>query len=203
MRDSNHGFTLIELMITVVVLAILLAIGVPSFREFYLNNRITSNINMLNSHVLLARSAAIKRNRLASLCSNPGDGPACGAPDWSRGWVVFIDRNGDGIPNLDTPDGCAQWDGAGLSAGVDDCILAVAEPLEPDLSLTGAVGILGQLTFDGAGAARCPEGLRDRCYFTLCDERGREHALALLIGRTGHSQAARETPTGEPLACEH
>lgn len=200
MRSSARGFTLIELMITVVVLAILLAIGVPSFREFYLNNRITSQINMLHSHLLLARSEAVKRNRLTQVCGMAAGSIACADRDWSQGWVVFVDRDGDGLPTLDSPTGCAQQSLADAQNG-DDCILVTSGPLEADLSLTAGTGIDGVLSFSGFGNARCREGFLDECYFTLCDSRGPEKALALVVGRTGHAQSSRTRPDSEKLTC--
>jgi type IV fimbrial biogenesis protein FimT len=200
MRHSARGLTLIELMVTVVVLAILLAIGVPSFREFYLNNRITSQINMLHSHLLLARSEAVKRNRPAQVCGLKAGGQACADQDWSQGWVVFVDRDGDGLPTLDSPTGCAQQSEANPLPG-DDCILATAGPLEGDLSLRAGTGVNGMLSFSGFGNARCREGFLEECYFTLCDTRGAEHALALVVGRTGHAQTSRTTPDSEKLTC--
>jgi type IV fimbrial biogenesis protein FimT len=200
MRNSARGFTLIELMVTVVVLAILLAIGVPSFREFYLNNRITSQINMLHSHLLLARSEAVKRNRPAQVCGIAPGSQLCADRDWSQGWVVFVDRDGDGIPSLDSPAGCAQQSLAEAQKG-DDCILATTGPLEGDLRLTAGTGINGMLSFSGFGNARCREGFLDECYFTLCDSRGPEKALALVVGRTGHAQTSRTSPDTEKLTC--
>ncbi len=200
MRHSARGLTLIELMVTVVVLAILLAIGVPSFREFYLNNRITSQINMLHSHLLLARSEAVKRNRAALVCGRAADSLPCADRDWSQGWVVFVDRDGDGIPTLDSPTGCAQQGDAAALPG-DDCILATAGPLEADLTLTAGTGINGMLSFSGFGNARCREGFLEECYFTLCDSRGSESALSLIVGRTGHAQTSRTTPDSEKLTC--
>lgn len=200
MNQSARGFSLIELMVTVVVLAILLVIGVPSFREFYLNNRLVSQINMLHSDLLLARSEAVKRNRPAQVCGVAGGALPCADRDWTRGWVVFVDRNGDGIPNLDSPAGCAQQTDPTTPLG-DDCILATGSPLEADLKLTAGSGIDGMISFSGFGNARCREGFLDECYFTLCDERGEERALALIVGRTGHLQTARSTPSGEKLTC--
>ena len=59
--NANNGFTLIELMVTVAVLAIVLSLGVPSYRALIINNRLTAQANALVASINLARSEAIKR----------------------------------------------------------------------------------------------------------------------------------------------
>jgi len=81
---SLHGFTLVELMVTIAVLAILLMIAVPSFNEAALSSKLNSIANSFVSSAQLARSEAIKRNTPVRLCAG-GD---C-AGSWKDGWVVL------------------------------------------------------------------------------------------------------------------
>ena len=83
-----RGFTLVELMMTLLVLAILLGVAVPSFRDAALSSRLTAYANDLVASAQIARSEAIKRNADITLCVSAG-GVACdegGA--WESGWVV-------------------------------------------------------------------------------------------------------------------
>jgi type IV fimbrial biogenesis protein FimT len=83
-----RGFTLIELMVTIMVLAVLLGLGVPSFREAALSSRVTSYANDLVASVQLARSEAIKRNAPVTLCAS-SDGTVCeDEGGWEVGWIV-------------------------------------------------------------------------------------------------------------------
>ena len=76
MKAKQAGFTLIELMFTIVVLAVLLGIGVPNFRDFVRNSRLTSAANDLLTDVNLARSEAVKRRVPVTLCKSAnGSGP--------------------------------------------------------------------------------------------------------------------------------
>jgi type IV fimbrial biogenesis protein FimT len=65
-----RGFTIIELMITLVVAAILLAIAIPSFTYLTVSNRLTTTANELVNRLSLARSDAIKRNTLISVAAD-------------------------------------------------------------------------------------------------------------------------------------
>ena len=93
---ASTGFTLLELMTAIAVLGVLLAIGVPSFRDAIANNRTTTQANTLVSALNLARSEASKRGMAVSLCTaEDDDGDACGDDtDWSRGWILFTDAIG-------------------------------------------------------------------------------------------------------------
>lgn len=90
---AESGFTLIEMMVTVSVMAILLAIAVPSFQGVALSSKLTSLANDFVASAQLARSEAIKRNRPARLCAS-SDGETCTGGDWAAGWVVLRD---DGV----------------------------------------------------------------------------------------------------------
>ena len=95
MRSS--GFTLVELMVTVAVLAILSAIAIPSFTSLINSNRLVTQANELVAAVEGARSEAIRYNQRVYVCSS-SDGSSCsGASTWN-GWLVFLDANRDAAP---------------------------------------------------------------------------------------------------------
>ena len=94
LQRLNCGFTLIELMTTVVLLAIMVNMVMPlgqlaeGFKLDYVNQRIYSS-------AVLAKSEAIKRSSTVSICRSTS-GTACDVGlDWSDGWVVFVNPNGN------------------------------------------------------------------------------------------------------------
>ncbi len=102
------GFTIIELMVAVAVLAILVSLAAPSMRATLQNNRATAQANQLVTALNLARSEAVKRGSIVALCSSE-DGNACrtdDAFDWSDGWILFDDNNDAliGDPVINSPD---------------------------------------------------------------------------------------------------
>jgi type IV fimbrial biogenesis protein FimT len=87
MKKKQTGFTLLELLITVVVASIIMTLGVPSFQSFFVNNRMSTHANELISSLNLARSEAIKRATQIKVCSS-SDQASCGGT-WTDGWIVI------------------------------------------------------------------------------------------------------------------
>ncbi|MDV7210382.1 GspH/FimT family pseudopilin [Azotobacter beijerinckii] len=81
------GFTLVELMVALAVLAILLGVAIPSFSDVSLSSKLRSLANELAASATLGRSEAIKRNAVVTLCAS-SDGANCTKDDWNQGWVV-------------------------------------------------------------------------------------------------------------------
>ena len=85
-----RGFTLIELMVTVAVVAILAMVAVPSFSEAMLSNKLAGYANNFVASALLARSEAIKRNATVTLCRSADPYTSCAnSGSWQQGWIVM------------------------------------------------------------------------------------------------------------------
>lgn len=88
-RRSATGFTLIELMITLAIGAVLMMVAAPSFVGFQRNSEMTSITNSLLAAANAARAEAMKTGMNAFVV------PTGNGSSWSAGWVVFVDKNRD------------------------------------------------------------------------------------------------------------
>lgn len=98
-EKTQNGFTLLELMITITVAAILIAVGVPGMQEFVQNNRRAAEVNEFVSALQLARSEAVARNKRVVVCSSTDSSdasPSCAqSGNWETGWIVYVDDDAD------------------------------------------------------------------------------------------------------------
>ncbi len=96
-NTGSAGFTLTELVIVMSIVAILAAIGVPSFKYVTTSNRIATEINGLLGDMQFARSEAIKEGQSVTVCASASPYTQCtGSPAgsaWQNGWIVFLDAN--------------------------------------------------------------------------------------------------------------
>lgn len=138
------GFTLIELMITLAIVAILLTVGVPAMKKFLQGSQLIASTNELHSALHIARSEAVKSNARVTICSSD-DGTSCsGSTNWRDGWIVFVAATSDLI-GAD----------AECTAAGGDCLLRVHDGFTDNLLSvsgvdTGAVAI-SSFTFSARG----------------------------------------------------
>lgn len=84
------GFTLVELIITITVAGILMALAGPSLWQLFGQNRLTSHTNELIADINLSRSEAIKRVTTAGVCATAVNGTTCSGSNWANGWMVYF-----------------------------------------------------------------------------------------------------------------
>ena len=92
-RKQNMGFTVMELLLAIAVLAILTTLAVPSFTQFIQNNRLAGQANEMVATFQFARSEALKRSLNVRACASDDNAGCSGA--WTDGWIVIADEGGD------------------------------------------------------------------------------------------------------------
>ena len=167
--NRQHGFTLIELMITLGIAAILLTVAVPGFNTTIKNNRLITQTNLLVSSIGLARSEAVKHGHTAKMCVSSDQAtavpPTCTLEiNWELGWIVWVDLNEDDI----------------LDVGEER---RYVQAFSPSTTLTSTVT---QLDFSAQGAA-ANAATRNRT-LDLCDNRTGETGRQIHISATGRTK---------------
>jgi len=175
----QRGFTLIELIITLVIAGILVAVGVPNLAVFLKNSSRTTRLNDLVTAFNYARSESVKRNTDIRVCSSTDAASCSGNTTFSNGWVVR-----------------------------QVAPAAVLRVFEQDLgSETSIIGTVSAFTYQGNGFPA--SGSPANATFTYCDDRGAVAARAVVVSTTGHPGISRDTdddgmhegPGGADLSC--
>lgn len=201
--SRESGFTLYELMMTVLVAGILLGVGVPNFREFQRNGAIVAAANEIVTGTLLARSEAVKRQVPVVLClsdnptaTNPTCLPNAVQDSNTRGFVVWVDENGN-VDGNGAPDLSDATDGNGSIDAGEQLLMQSAAP-GGTIRLSANCGHVGYgpSGFTRQVGALCSPTVRT---VLLCDERGRRAtsgslsaARVVRIDRPGRGQVLTE-----------
>jgi type IV fimbrial biogenesis protein FimT len=175
-EGRSDGFTLPELLASLVILALLATLATPSFIQLRLDAERTAVVNGFLHTIYLARSEAIKRCGVVSFCKSP-DGERCDnrAPDWNHGWIVFANRDRDDPP--------------------------VRDPGEPVIA-RGPGWANGTVTSNRlAYTFRPVRQTSVNGTFVFCDRRGSTAARAIIISHTGRPRVAEQDADGRPLRC--
>lgn len=103
MDRKDAGFTLIEAVIVMAIVAIGLTLGLPAFLEAGQRTRVATTINLLSSDMAMARSSAVVRRSVVAVCPRTRGEQRCNVEsDWSDGWIVFADADGNRQPDAST-----------------------------------------------------------------------------------------------------
>lgn len=95
-KPHQDGFTLIELMVTLSVLAILMALAIPSFQSLMASSNLSAVTNDLMTTLAQARSNAVRRGGRVTVCKSASGTQCAASGDWEQGWIMFNDDDHSG-----------------------------------------------------------------------------------------------------------
>jgi len=136
-RGALSGFTLIEMLIVITIASILLAIGIPSFRELVADQRVRSEASNFSSAFAFARAEAAKRGRRVVV--RPVDGAS-----WQSGWIVFANADGNPAFTQDPANDAERTllQNAAIQGGVSVCAVALPIPAAIIFSPDGRISTI-------------------------------------------------------------
>ena len=172
----QRGFTMLEVLTTLSISAILTTTAIPAFHELVQRNRLTTEINTFVGQLHYTRSEAIKRGVRAVMCRS-SDGENCERTDgWDEGWIIFADYNAN-----------REVDGR-------DVILFVEKGEENGITITS--GRRRRIVFQNTGQSPGSNGT-----YVFCDPDYPDYAKAVIISNTGRPRISTVRPDGTDLGC--
>ena len=160
--SNNNGFTLIEMIVTLAILAILITIGLPAVQNMINDNRMLAQANQMMGMLNMARSEAQKKSRRVLVCASNNQMVCSNNNNWKDGWMVQV-------------------------VGAD--IIQQKVAIEGNISIRGVVftnTATGQIQFDRLGLADSSGS------FVICDQQGADKARAINIELSGRIRLATD-----------
>jgi type IV fimbrial biogenesis protein FimT len=185
------GMSIIELMLTISIVAVLAGLAVPSFTNVIQNSRVRSQASDLMANLAIARAEAAKRGMRVTMCPSTtynSATPACNTGTlgtaWGQGYIVFADVNADGAFNAGS-----------------DVLIMVSEALSGNNTLTSANftnNPVNTLQFRPSGSTNLPANGCTLCTptggpggtFKLCDSRTGNFGRLITVAVTGRAISA-------------
>lgn len=167
--NRYSGFTLVEMMIAMVVLAILITVGAPAFTKMIKDNRILGDSYALRAALDGARSEAIAQRSSVTFCRS-SNGSTC-TGNWNQGYIAFQDRDGNGVrDDVNDPNE-----------------LYISKVIDTDTVTIAYSNAANRVNFDSQGYARGFQGT-----FTFCDDRGAPDARGVIVTSGGLVRSAQD-----------
>ena len=171
-----RGFTLIEILFTVAIVATLCAISLPSFSAVIASSHARAANNTLITALNFARNSAVNHQSDIVICPSRDNLTCDTSIWWQHGWIVFQDTNRNG------------------SREAGERIFTIAQA-QSAIAIATTAG-REHVTYRPDGSAT-----GTNLTFTLCDRRGAKYASTVIISNTGRARHAPATPAEAAAAC--
>lgn len=144
MPSRSRGFTLIEMMVVVTLAAVMLGLGVPSFKSFIAGQRVKTAASDFASAAVYARSEAIKRNAEVVLCMSATGITCATTGGWEQGWIVSVKASAVALSTQ------SAYKGLTMTSAVTEIVYLGNGRLKEQTLVSNL-----QITGEGGSPARC------------------------------------------------
>ncbi|HHJ35671.1 MAG TPA: prepilin-type N-terminal cleavage/methylation domain-containing protein [Gammaproteobacteria bacterium] len=186
---KQSGFTLIEMMVTLIIAGTLYAIAGPSLKDVVSEKQSVATTNELLAALHIARSEAIKLNKRVTICES-SNGTSCSSTGkWEKGWIVFADALG--AASVSTGSACSNV--------ASDCLLRVHDEIDDDKvtirGLDQGSNTIHSLTFTSRGLPKDTAGNGQSGVFKVCnkDIGGNKFSRAVIVSFSGRVRVSEAT----------
>lgn len=172
----RSGFSLVEAIVALAIIAIAFAMGAPSFRNALLDARRAAAVNEFMHSLYSARSNSLLKAEFVALCPSRNLEQCEQAPGrWADGWIAFVNRNHAGLPAVDPGEEVLE-----------------RHPALPaiEVSANRDALVFRNDSFTGTTAS-----------FVFCDERGARFARAVIVSQSGRPRLSESDAYGHTLKC--
>jgi len=186
---KQSGFTLIELMVTLIIAGILYAVAGPSISNVVSEKQSVATTNELLAALHIARSEAVKLNQRVTICES-SNGTSCSSTgEWENGWIVFIDSLG--AASASTGMACANT--------TTNCLLRVHGAVnDSKLTIRGFnqdSTVVNAFTFTSRGLPKDNAGNGQSGVFSVCnkDIGGNDFFRVVALSFSGRVRVSEES----------
>jgi type IV fimbrial biogenesis protein FimT len=170
LNTTNHGFTLIELMVTISIAAVIATIALPNLNTFITKMRVDNEISQLYRLLLLARNTAVNYQQNVVVC--PLNNTSICTSDWHKEISVFIDDNNDKI----------------FTPSDEELIIRIKDEIKAQDKLQYGLGRT-QILFEATGRTH---GWGANGTFKYCPKEGEEYARGIVVSTSGRFYASSD-----------
>jgi type IV fimbrial biogenesis protein FimT len=164
-RPAQRAYTLIELVVALAIVALLVLLAAPSFRDWLGAYELASHAKHIAETMTRARTEAVRRGHRVNLCASAVRGQCAGGVAWHAGFLVYVDANRDGRVDPDEP------------------VLEIGGPAPRGVTVTANRPLADYVSYTSTGQARMLNGALQMGTFTVC--RSGQRALHVVLASSG------------------
>jgi type IV fimbrial biogenesis protein FimT len=176
-RSNHSGFTLLELVVVLAVVAVLAGLAAPSMSRLRQEQRMQGQAEALLSSLMLARAEALRHQQRVTVCARAADERCAPAGPWTPGWIVFVDSN------------------ANAQRESQEVLLQTQAALPTGLKLVGNTTVSRYVSYGPEGRSLTVSNTFQAGTLSLCQE-GADQAWDLVINALGKPRLVKVTAKG-------